>query len=85
MRYLIGSVLTCLLLAGPVVAQPSAQDKKPAESTQKPAATNNGTPATGQAAATTPAPAQQPAKDQTMGDYDVTGSSASDAMGSAPP
>ena len=83
MRFLISGALAGLLLTGPAFAQTAAQDQKPADSAQKNAPAAQAAPnPPGQAAAKPPA---EPPKDDTMGNFDVTGSSANDAMGSAPP
>jgi hypothetical protein len=84
MRHLIYGVLAGFLLAAPAFAQSA-----PAGSTAKPPATQpaqrstSSSPPAGQAAK--PANTQaQPPKDDSMTNYDVNGSNASDAMGGAP-
>ena len=82
MRVLISAVMAGLLLASPALAQSGTANNKPADSGQKAAPPSQ---SQTQQPSTQPAAKPEPPKDQTMGNFDVTGSSANDAMGSAPP
>lgn len=85
MRYLICGVLAGLLLVGPAWAQSGAQDNKPVNAGPKAADGKTLAAPSQQAKPNPPAPpAPQSSKDDSMGSYDVTGSSANDAMGTAP-
>ncbi|HWY63011.1 MAG TPA: hypothetical protein VNW15_14010 [Rhizomicrobium sp.] len=87
MRHLVYGILTGLLLAAPAVAQSgSPATTAMSKTSQDPAVKDNKTqPAkSGQAAPAPQAASAQPAaKDDSLANYDVNGSNASDAMGAS--
>ena len=86
MRHLFYGVLIGLVLTAPAMAQPASAttDSKGASSASQDQATKGGKqPATQPTKASQPAPPT--AKDDSIANYDVNGSNASDAMGAGSP
>jgi hypothetical protein len=84
MRHLMYGVLAGLILAAPAEAQPAnaaPPQSQTAKDGKSPADQAASKPSQGNGSGN---PAPQPAKDDSMANYDVNGSNASDAMGTAP-
>jgi hypothetical protein len=83
MRYWLCFIAAATLLTAPAAAQPASSDSKTASSAPQNQAAKDGKTAAAQPAKT-PQPAKPAVKDDSIVNYDVNGSNASDAMGGAP-